>query len=151
MLLYIIGFTGAGKSTLAKQLASSWGISAYDTDEMFCQKYRTSISAYVTKYGWPAFRERESKILLGTRDLKPGFPALGTGFEGIVACGGGIVELTQNRDFLRTRQILWLAPPWENLMQQIRMHGSAFAQGKSEAELYQEYARRLPLYRDCLR
>jgi hypothetical protein len=36
-------------------------------------------------------------------------------------------------------------------MQQIRMQGSAFAQGKSEAELYQEYARRLPLYRDCLR
>jgi shikimate kinase len=151
MLLYIIGFSGAGKSTLAQSLAQEWSIPALDTDLLFCQKHQTDIAEYVKQQGWQAFRQQETEILLGTRDFAPGFPSSYPGYRAIVACGGGIVEAPENRDFLLARRVLWLAPPWQTLFERISKQSSAFAAGKSEAELYQAYLRRLPLYRECLR
>lgn len=151
MLLYIIGFSRAGKSRLAQNLASSWQISAYDTDLVFCQEERTSIAEYVKENGWNAFRKRESEILMGSPSLELDSPSSNsTTCSGVVACGGGIVELAQNRDFLRSQRVLWLAPPLELLLSRIKLAPSAYFQGKSEAEIITEYHRRLPLYRDCL-
>lgn len=156
MKLYIIGFSSAGKSTLARSLAASWSIPYWDTDEMFIQEYSQSIAEFVRSYGWPAFRKAESDILFKTQKPIPasesshfeGKTALQ--YQGIVACGGGIVESEINRAFLAPKRLLWLSPPWELLWSRIRQSTSAFCSGKDEQELYQDYRRRCTLYRSLI-
>ncbi len=151
MLLYIIGFTRAGKSTFARKLAQGWRIPYWDTDEIFVNQEEQSIAEYTNKYGWNAFRERESEILVGIRSHSFGSRLLSQqGFRGVLACGGGIVESSQNRDLLKQERVLWLSPSWETLYRRIRETPSAITQGMSEPELWQLYQRRLPLYRECI-
>jgi shikimate kinase len=152
MKLYIIGFSSAGKSTLAKSLAAGWNIPGWDTDEIFEQEHSQSIADFVLKQGWEAFRKAESDILLKTQIR---FTASESSFsesantpqyDGIVACGGGIVESEINRAFLASQRLLWLSPPWELLLSRIRQNPSAFCTGKSEQEIYDDYLRRCILY-----
>lgn len=156
MKLYIIGFSSAGKSTLARALAASWSIPYRDTDEIFVEEYSQSIAEYVQSQGWPAFRKAESDILLKTQKWMPAsessvFESKSTGqYQGIVACGGGIVESEINRVFLAEKHLLWLHPPWELLWARIRQNPSAFCQGKSEQEVHSEYLRRCILYRSLI-
>ncbi|HCM15860.1 MAG: shikimate kinase [Candidatus Cloacimonadales bacterium] len=149
MLLYIIGFSGAGKSTLVRQLSVSWHIPAWDTDQLFTEETGLSIAEYIKEYGWTSFREKESEILTGTPMLDTGSPSI-CGYSGLIACGGGVVESVANRDFLRTRPVLWLAPIWNSLIASIHRSPSDFCKDKSDEDLWAEYRRRLPLYRDCL-
>ncbi|MCK9558314.1 MAG: shikimate kinase [Candidatus Cloacimonetes bacterium] len=151
MLLYIIGFSGAGKSTLARKLSVSWKIPAWDTDDLFCAKQGQSISDYVTKNGWLSFREKESEILRGTGEYDAGSLSSVYSYSGLIACGGGVVEMTENRDFLRSKSVLWLAPAWDVLLHRIHQSPADFCKDKSDAELWASYRYRLPLYRDCLR
>ncbi|MCB5260918.1 MAG: hypothetical protein LHW48_10715, partial [Candidatus Cloacimonetes bacterium] len=48
MILYIIGFTRAGKTTLANNLALIWHIPVLDTDDLFRKAYQTSIEEFVS-------------------------------------------------------------------------------------------------------
>jgi len=149
MLIYIIGFTRAGKSRLAQELSAQWQIPAFDTDDIFCQQQHTSIDRYVETYGWAAFRELESRILLGIPELlgdSQHYPYP----DAIVACGGGIVELVQNREFLKTQRLIWLHPPWSLLQKRNQINPSALTRGKTEEELFRIYQRRVPLFRECL-
>lgn len=150
MILYVIGFTRAGKTTLANNLALIWHIPVLDTDDLFRKAYQTSIEEFVSERGWPAFREHESSILLQT--LKYGnLPADPSRYSAIIACGGGVVELPANIAFLQNQHVLWLAPNWDTLISRIRQSPSAYCVNKSEIELKAEYERRLPLYRKCIR
>jgi shikimate kinase len=154
--LYIIGFSSAGKSTLAKSLADRWSIPYWDTDEIFIKEYSENIADYVRSHGWPAFRKAESDILLKTQKLIPTSESFhfdssaAVQYRGIVACGGGIVESETNRAFLAEKRLIWLSPPWELLWSRIRQSPSAFCSGKSEQDLYQDYRRRCTLYRSLI-
>ncbi|KAJ6558449.1 type I 3-dehydroquinase-domain-containing protein [Mycena vulgaris] len=91
--IVLIGMRGVGKTTLATIAAKALGWELLDTDTVFEQKYRTSIADFVTTRGWDAFRQIESDIL---HDL------LRTYLTGkVIACGGGVVELEQNRLLLQ--------------------------------------------------
>lgn len=153
MKLYIIGFSSAGKSTLARALAASWRIPYRDTDEIFVEQYSQSIADYVLAQGWTAFRKAETDILLKTQEWTPAsessdFNSKDTPqYQGIVACGGGIVESSVNRAFLAQQRLLWLNPPWEILLSRIRQNPSAFCAGKSEQALQADFRRRCVLYR----
>lgn len=156
MKLYIIGFSGAGKSTLARSLARGWNIPHWDTDEIFVQKHSQSIADYVLEQGWEAFRTAESEILMKTQkclfasesSFSEGKNALQ--YQGIVACGGGIVEKGINRTFLASQRLIWLNPPWKLILARIRQNPSAFCAGKSEQELQDDYQRRCIMYRSLI-
>ncbi|MCB5286780.1 MAG: hypothetical protein LHW64_03125 [Candidatus Cloacimonetes bacterium] len=153
MKLYIIGFSGAGKSTLARSLAAHWSIPQKDTDDIFAQEYSQSIADFVKEQGWEAFRRAETDILLKTQEWPAAAESSDFGskpplrYQGIVACGGGIVESRINREFLAGQRLLWLNPPWELLIARIRQNPSAFCAGKSEQELHDDYRCRCSIYR----
>ena len=63
-----------------------------DTDAVFEYREKTSISSYIEKHGWDAFRQGESDILENVLSVYP--------TEKVIACGGGVVELERNRDLL---------------------------------------------------
>jgi len=157
MQLYIIGFSGSGKSTLARQLASDLHIEALDTDDLIETEAGCSIAELVQTKGWDAFRELESKILLsmGTHMSPYSFSLDGEANgenrdDTIIACGGGIVELAANRDYLKSKQVLWLNPPWQLISDRLQRCPSAICTGRSMQELNLLYHQRYPLYKEVM-
>lgn len=93
--IFLTGFMGAGKSTIARELGRRLSMTVFDTDELveqFCQK---SIPAIFTEEGEAAFRRHESSILRSV--AKAGV---------IVSTGGGIVLDETNRRFMREHGIV---------------------------------------------
>jgi len=77
--IYLIGFMGAGKTTVGKKLASVLGYGFIDLDDYFEERYKIDIQGFFDKYGESLFRILEHERLLKTFDLK----------DVVVATGGG--------------------------------------------------------------
>lgn len=80
--IFFVGFLGAGKSTLARNLGRLFRRQYVDTDRMAERIARKSVSQIFEEEGEDAFRQAEVTVL---RRLK-GQKSL------LVSCGGGIVE-----------------------------------------------------------
>lgn len=63
MNIALIGFSGTGKTTVAKLLAKKLDKKLVSTDEEIMKKTKTTIVKLVRKYGWEKFREIESDII----------------------------------------------------------------------------------------
>ena len=61
--IVLVGFAGAGKSTIAKKIAQHFKFSILDTDKMLEEKYRISVFDVFEKYDENVFRQLEYKIL----------------------------------------------------------------------------------------
>jgi shikimate kinase len=74
-----VGFSGAGKSTIAKKIASHFNFTALDTDKMLEEKYHISVYDIFEKYGETVFRQLEYKILVEALQQE----------DVVIATGGG--------------------------------------------------------------
>jgi shikimate kinase len=79
--LYLVGFMGTGKSTVAKVLANRLEMLWLDTDAVIEKEQGKAISEIFAQDGEEAFRKRERDF------IDSGHPDRGT----IVSCGGGLV------------------------------------------------------------
>jgi shikimate kinase len=62
--IVLVGYSGAGKSTIAKKIANYFNFSVLDTDKMLEEKYHISVYDTFEKYGEEVFRQLEYQILL---------------------------------------------------------------------------------------
>lgn len=63
MRIFIMGYMGAGKSTIGKRLASRLDIPFIDIDEAFETRYRYSIPRFFDQFGEERFRDLEHQCL----------------------------------------------------------------------------------------
>jgi shikimate kinase len=77
--IVLVGFAGAGKSTIAKKIAQHFNFSVLDTDKMLEEKYRISVFDVFEKYDETVFRQLEYKILVESLQQK----------NVVIATGGG--------------------------------------------------------------
>lgn len=63
MRIFIIGYMGAGKTTVGKRLANKLSIPFVDLDDAFEAKYRYSIPRFFEHFGEERFREFENQCL----------------------------------------------------------------------------------------
>ena len=77
--IVLVGFMGAGKTTIGKLLAKSMGFSFIDTDEEIEKEEGMSIAQIFEKKGEEYFRELESDFITNFRQSKC-----------IIATGGGM-------------------------------------------------------------
>ena len=95
----LIGFMGAGKSAVGRELSRRIGWPRHDTDEMIRGQFGISIPDIFARHGESAFRDAETTLL----------KELGRGMAGVVVTGGGIVLRSQNVQLLREMgRIIWL-------------------------------------------
>ena len=93
-LVFLIGFMGAGKTTVGKALAQRLGWKFYDLDELIETREQQSIAGIFATAGESRFRKIESATLAEL--LKKNFSA-----SVVVALGGGTFVQAQNREALQ--------------------------------------------------
>lgn len=88
---YLIGFRGAGKTTLGQKLAAELGFDFVDLDQVWEERRGISIVDFVARNGVDAFRAEEEQLLAEfERDPR----------TLVIATGGGIVEWPFSRELL---------------------------------------------------
>ncbi len=88
--IFFIGFLGAGKSTLARNLGHMFNRRYVDTDRLVERVSGQSVTQIFETLGEDEFRLRETSAL---RELK-------TEKSLLVSCGGGIVETPENIELM---------------------------------------------------
>lgn len=89
--VFIVGFMGAGKTSVARKLARSAGVSAIDMDAYIERRCDMKVKDIFAQSGEAGFRAIETDTL---RELAGGNPSL-------VSCGGGVVLSETNRAILK--------------------------------------------------
>ena len=83
---------GSGKTTIGTLLAEKLAVSLVDLDELFEQKYATTITQYFEKYGESHFRQAETKLLQEQLTVSK---------AQVISTGGGIILNQRNRTLLK--------------------------------------------------
>jgi shikimate kinase len=87
--IYLIGFSGTGKSTVARLLGARLGRPACDLDALIVERTGRTIADIFANDGEPAFRQIEAETLQATASRADG---------PIVATGGGVPTFPANRE-----------------------------------------------------
>jgi shikimate kinase len=112
--IVLIGFMGAGKSSVGRFLERRTGLARVDTDEMISSKFGLSIEEIFSKHGEACFRDAETETL---RQLSPDRPS-------IIVTGGGIVLRQENIDLLKKLgAVVWLDANEKTLFQRASRRG----------------------------
>jgi len=128
--IVLIGMPGSGKSAVGEALSRLLNRPLIDADEAFTETAGMSPAEYLPKYGEPAFRDLECRVLA----------ELGKRSGCILATGGGCILREENYDTLHQNgTIFWICRDISELSRE----GRPLSQG---ADLSAMYAVRQPRY-----
>jgi len=135
--IYLVGFMGAGKSSVARALGKRLDWKVEDIDARIERTERRDIPTIFRVEGEPYFRAREREALLGL------LPERGT----VVASGGGTFADASNRELmLRDGAVIWLDAPLETVLKRIPLDGRR-PLAADRVGMEQLYNQRLAAYR----
>lgn len=139
MRIFLIGFMGSGKTFLGKKLSSYYQLPFLDLDNYIEQRTNKTINELFAARGESYFRKLESKTLKSLN------------VKGIIATGGGIIELKRNRQLLQktANYVIWLNPDWHILKKRILNSNRPLVKKYRETELYDLWSKRFNLYKSC--
>lgn len=145
--IFLIGYRGTGKSAVGQALAAVLNRRFVDMDEELTRRLGATIRDHVARFGWPAFRAEEKRLL---QEL-----CLGDGR--VVATGGGVVLDDENVAVMRASgHVVWLLASPGVIQQRLatdpRTHDLRPALSASPdpaAEIREVLQQRLPLYRQA--
>lgn len=137
--LFLVGFMGAGKTTVGRSLARLLGWDFLDLDEAIETAEKRSIARIFAESGEPHFRERERSVLSGLADRQ----------RLVVACGGGTYAHPASAAIIdRLGTAVWLEAPIGLCLRRAASGAPRpLLKGARQAESL--YRARLPRYRSA--
>ena len=139
--IVLVGFMGAGKSSVGRVLASRLGRDFIETDDMIAAREGRSIPEIFAERGEAYFRELEAeavRLLALERDA-------------VIATGGGLPCREGRMEALRALgTVVWLAGDLDALRERAaRTGGRPMLAGRSREDVAALYAAREPYYRQA--
>lgn len=134
--IVLIGFMGAGKTTVGRRLAAVLNRPFIDVDQMIEADASRSIGDIFRADGEAAFRAMEADAVRRASGAK----------NAIIAVGGGAIVNRDNMEALRrSGTLVWLRVPLEDMTARAALEGGRplLQDAEAAAALYEE---RLPLY-----
>jgi shikimate kinase len=138
--LYLVGFMGAGKSTVGRALAEQLGWHFSDIDDEIERQQGAKISDIFVTRGEAAFRDMETEVIRQHVDaIRAGIPA-------VIALGGGAFVQPRNWELLENNGVtVWLDCPFDVVCQ--RLNGDDTRPlAKDSGRLARLFEDRRPLY-----
>jgi len=137
--IMLVGFMGAGKSTVGRRLARRLGRCFVETDDMIVALEGCSIPDIFRVSGEGRFRELEAAAL----------ESLGLKRSDVVATGGGLPCREGRMERLRSLgTVIWLKGEFEEMYERARRAGERpMLAERSRAEVEALYREREPYYR----
>lgn len=94
--IYLVGYMGVGKSTIAQKLAHQERLQYFDIDESIQERTRMDIRDIFARYGETLFREIETNALMATSNYD----------NAVIAAGGGLPCFNRNMDWMKSQGIV---------------------------------------------
>ena len=138
MKIYLVGFMGAGKTTVGRELAARLDVPFFDLDGLVEAAEKTSIKEIFGQHGEPYFRKRERDILRSTRYLD----------NAVVATGGGTFTFDENIQFIQSEGLsVWLSAPYSLLRGRIGDKAAERPLFRDDVAAHELFKNRLRYYR----
>lgn len=115
--LFLIGFMGAGKTTVGEALAKLADVSMADTDRMIEEEQNTTVSSIFREQGENCFRDMETTLVKQLSEEV----AAGTRTSGVISVGGGLAVREENRRCMREcGTVVYLRTGKDTLVQRLQ-------------------------------
>lgn len=142
--IILTGFRGTGKSVVGRKIAEQTGFIFIDTDDTLEEELGCTVCDYVEQAGWPAFREKEHRLLARLAGVR----------RAVIATGGGaIIHQAEWQELRKDSQVIWLRATAATIRQRLDQDCETATQRPSLtgcdplAEIESVLAEREPLYR----
>ena len=129
MRIFLIGYMGAGKTTVGRELAKELGLDFIDIDHYIQARYQKTIADIFEEIGESGFRDLENKILREVGDIE----------NVVISCGGGTPCFHNNMDYMNSiGKTVYLKASPKLLTQRLNTckDKRPLIRDKSEEELY---------------
>ena len=112
--VYLVGFMGAGKTSVGRALAKRLDWRFADIDEMIEKREHLAVAEIFSRHGEPHFRAAERAVLAEQLPTR----------HSVVATGGGTFVDPQNRAVIKADgAVVWLDVPLERVIARIPRDG----------------------------
>ncbi len=109
--IFLIGFMGSGKSTVASCLAKKYGMEIVEMDQVIVEREGMSISDLFAHKGEIYFRDVESQLLIEIQEKQ----------DRVISCGGGVVLREQNvKEMKKCGKVVLLNARPETILERVR-------------------------------
>lgn len=140
--IFLIGFMGSGKSTIARLLAKETGKELIEMDETIEAEAGCSINQIFEEHGEGYFRDLESELVVRIADKG----------NTVVSCGGGAVLRAENVENMKKNgTIVYLSATPETIYKRVRnsTHRPLLNGNMNVEYITQLMDKRLPIYENA--